>query len=713
MELERLRNEDIEEWKRGILELPDELFFSIMRTYLGEIRTPFHKPALVDRLAHFLTHEETVRRILGLIDERDAVFLSAIDLLGKPQLGTLYSLFEEEMDYFTFHGRLRNLQERLLVYHRAGDDSISLNPILHPSMKHGIIRPSLLYQYRLLEDGAAATEEEEEDGSESRERKLLGEIHLLTLLSFIFSDGKLLKSDGSLKKKSHEQLRKIFAAGGLEDTQIFRLLHAALELELVERVENSLIPKRRVIEAFGTLPRSVRVSALWSAALLGDGGNEVIEKRSGSTALVYRRAELLRKVLDSMPENVVFTFVGLRRLIRISSLLLGGTERYLPFRPEELLDMGLIEERDEGIALCPECIRETKLQPEEKPIIIQPDFSVTIKPPLEFSVGRRIGELFDLQSFDLYPRYELTKYSYTRARSHSFDYESLLEFIEKESETEIPHNITMTIKAWERAFSGIRLYEGVVLQVDEERSHLVDHTPGLQEHILHSFGNGIYLLDPSSIEEWRRALEKSGIEPVPPIRRPAAERSESGTERMEPGLSAVKQAGERRTESPAETPDPQSITGAKAGGPTGYLDPEALKKELYSAAEPLQLSENQRRELQRCIDHKLVLFPEQVGPHLLSGETTEARGIDYSGKVRIVEQSVAKRFDLLEIVLRMPTGKPKRMLLQPERLERGDKELYLGGRELPHGEIQRIPVGKISYVKRWKSSLFSGFENPS
>ena len=698
-----------EEWKRAMLELPDELFFSIMRTYLGEIRTPFHKPALVDRLANFLGHEETVRRIVAFIDDRDAVFITAVDLLGSPHITTLYSLFEEELDYFSFHGRLRNLQERLLVYHRRSDDGIAVNPLLLPVLRHGVIRAPILFEYR---------HSEKEEDTEKSPR--ITETHLHALIAYLLIDDKLLKSDGTLKKKSSDRLARVFSSEDGGQELFHRLLRAATNLGLLERRESRIIPKRRALDAFAEMPREVRTSALWAAAF--DGGQEASGREISSLPPreLYRRSRLLRSVLDSMPNRTVFTFSGLRRLIRVCTINAGMDGRYLPVRPEEMVELGLLEERDEGVSLAFGTRRELEASPIERPILIQPDFSVTVQPPVDFPTGVRISELFDIRNYDIYPRYELTKYSYTRARSHRFTYEELIAFIEEHSENEPPHNIVMTIKAWERAFSGVSLYEGIILEVDEERSHLVDHTPGLQEHILHSFGGGLYLLDPSTVDEWTRALEKSGIEPVPPIHRPGSETRAETAQQPGPPLASIYAAELRNELREDESDEARSPLSAAPGSPSRHpafssaqekLDADELYEELRRAAEPLSLSENQRRELQQYIDHKLLLFPEQVGRHMLSDETTEARGIDYSGKVRIVEQSVSHEFDLLEIVQRMPAGKPKRMLLRPERLERGEKELYLNGRELPHGEVQRIPVGKISYVKRWKSSLFTGLED--
>ncbi|MFP4619027.1 MAG: hypothetical protein ACLFMZ_09325 [Spirochaetaceae bacterium] len=698
---------EIDEWKRSMLELPDELFFSIMRIYLGEIRTPFHKPALVDRLSSFLSHHKTVQRITALTDEKDTVFLTAVNILERPHISDLYALFEEETDYFSFHGRLRNLQERLLVYHRHSDDTIALNPLLEPSLRTYVLDPSLLFEFREIEK----LRKSENGGKQGEDRikPLISETLLWALICSLFTDDNILKSDGTLKKKSKNKLEHLFSGYEIKGGPEF-IIRCAVQLGVLEPRETRLVPKQHLIDKFAGLTKKERTTTIWAASCFGfsaersRGPEKSIPAEPVSSVELKGRAHILLSLLETMPDSAIFTLAGIRRLIRITAFFSGSDERYLPVRPEDMVELGIFIEIDEGVRLSSEALKELYEEPTPQPLLIQPDFAVTIKPPLDFKTGIRIGELFDIRSFDVYPRFELTKHSYTRARSRRFGYEELVHFLKENSDTPPPHNILVTISAWERSFSGIKLYEGIVLQVDEERSHLVDHTPFLQEHILHSFGHGIYLLDPSAVEEWTKALEKSGIEPLPPIRRPG---SEFGEGSQEGDFTSFENTH------PAKVLSPEKLSPPPEQKASGEEREKSIKEELGKTTERLGLNANQKREILNFIDNKLVLFPEQIGLHILSGEITEARGIDYSGKVRIVEQSVSNSHDLLEIVIRMPTGKPKRMLLLPERLEKGDKELYVNGKELPNGEMQRVPVGKISYVKRWKSSLFSHREDSS
>ncbi|MFW6344648.1 MAG: hypothetical protein ACOC2B_07875 [Sediminispirochaetaceae bacterium] len=249
---EEYQKNEIEEWKRSMLELPDELFFSIMRIYLGEIRTPFHKPALVDRLSSFLSHHKTIQRITALTDEKDTVFLTAVNILERPHISDLYALFEEETDYFSFHGRLRNLQERLLVYHRHSDDTIALNPLLEPSLRTYVLDPSLLFEFREIEK----PRKPENGGKQGEDRikPLISETLLWALICSLFTDDNILKADGTLKKKSKNKLEHLFFGYEVKGGPEF-IIRCAVQLGLLEPRESRLVPKQHLIDKFAGLTK--------------------------------------------------------------------------------------------------------------------------------------------------------------------------------------------------------------------------------------------------------------------------------------------------------------------------------------------------------------------------------------------------------------------------------------------------------------------------
>ena len=124
------------------------------------------------------------------------------------------------------------------------------------------------------------------------------------------------------------------------------------------------------------------------------------------------------------------------------------------------------------------------------------------------------------------------------------------------------------------------------------------------------------------------------------------------------------------------------------------------------ALERLNPPESLYRDLSTQIEKKLILYPAQLKNPVHEPSASEARGVDYAGKVRIIQQSLQSENTLLELIERTAQGKPARHLLRPTKLEKSGHDLVLIGEELPGEKSIRIRVEKIGYVKKWRNSLF-------
>ena len=86
-------------------------------------------------------------------------------------------------------------------------------------------------------------------------------------------------------------------------------------------------------------------------------------------------------------------------------------------------------------------------------------------------------------------------------------------------------------------------------------------------------------------------------------------------------------------------------------------------------------------------------------------EKLEAKGLDYVGKVRVAEQAIAAGA-LVELFWRGPKGEPVRALGSPLALDKSGGEVELIVDPAPRGEALRVPIGKISLLRRIKRSMF-------
>ena len=134
--------------------------------------------------------------------------------------------------------------------------------------------------------------------------------------------------------------------------------------------------------------------------------------------------------------------------------------------------------------------------------------------------------------------------------------------------------------------------------------------------------------------------------------------------------------------------------------------------ELESVAD--RFSPQQLDEVRRRIEGRLILLKDLVRPIAGQGEMNEAKGLDYLGKVRLIEQAIKER-SALEIIERTLSGRPRKLEMKPLRIEKTRaqsptrSDLVLVGRVIPTGEEMGIKVSKMGLVRRIPSSLLGGF----
>jgi len=122
----------IDEWKSALMTLPDTSFCELIRSILGNIKTPFNKQRLLNDLINFLSRDEIKKNIAAYINEQDHKIIAALALLGEPVSGELGTFFIGEFSPEELHALVINLEERLIIYRirEEGRQRLALNPVL-------------------------------------------------------------------------------------------------------------------------------------------------------------------------------------------------------------------------------------------------------------------------------------------------------------------------------------------------------------------------------------------------------------------------------------------------------------------------------------------------------------------------------------------------------------------------------------------------------
>lgn len=688
-----------DEWKRSILELPDDLFFSLMRTYLGDIKTPFHKPRLVEKLGVLLSDSDTSRRITALTDTFDAEVLTAIEILQHPDPAQLFQLFQGERDYFNFHNHLMNLHERLLIYTCPENHNLYLNPYLYTALKEQVITPRLLFPPAGKKETGYSSE------TASMPPVWLHEEYIWGMLSYVHHQHISIKTDGTFKKNTVERVDEVFPAlRCTEDpSKIYRILNSLLHMQLLHVKGASLHVHENGIQVLGSLPRPLRQCFLWaSSSLIGAGSSRLIEKHEADWKLIEGLARLLFQFFLLLPEDTLFSVPTARRLL-MTAHILHGTPEDLGIKIENIADqillalsqINVLVPEGENLFLNPSL--NSLLNPREntRPLLIHPDFSVTVKPPLRFGDGLFIASLMKITSYAVYPQFELSSESYIIGRE-LFSAKELRRRLSELASAEIPQNINFSLEAWENNYNSVRMVDGITLILAKHWDRIVRHNPDFKSHVLEDIGHGIYVMSALSHSTWKSLLKDMGVSPLPPVRKAAAQKIEA----VPPAPSPAAATGHEKASSPMDLSEifPRSAAFQE--------EAREVKQELMDKLGTIGASSSQFKELSARIERKLILYPAQLQNPVYESSNSEARGIDYAGKVRIIQQSLQSGSSLLELIERTSRGKPARHLLRPKELEKSGKELVLVGEELPNEEHIRIRVEKIGYIKKWKGSLF-------
>jgi len=127
----------------------------------------------------------------------------------------------------------------------------------------------------------------------------------------------------------------------------------------------------------------------------------------------------------------------------------------------------------------------------------------------------------------------------------------------------------------------------------------------------------------------------------------------------------------------------------------------------------MQLSKAERDELSARIDRRLILSGDQLQGASVRYEKLEARGLDYVGKAALAKQAIALRSPV-ELTWPQRGKETGRVFGIPTALEKTGGESILvinplgteGESVLPQGEPLKIPLGKISFLRRIKKSIF-------
>jgi hypothetical protein len=688
-----------------------------MRSVFGSIKTPFNKLRLVEDLEAFLSRREIRETIAAYIDEIDARIITAIATLKEPAPGNLETFFAGEFSYAELHGILLNLEERLILYRfqEKGVYHLALNPLLETVLSPIIAGKSLLFPSEPL------------DVSEGKKPVGFGVFDdriLAALFAFVSDEPDFFKAEGGIRKKVLDDGRLLFP-----DLDLESLIGGLQYLGLFRRHEDGLVPDAVKLRYFTGLSFSERREYCAAAICINKNVTQsVLSQLAAKFPTQSNRGRLLaltrfiHTFMDILRMNRRYPRSTLKRIVdtlersdieQISwgeenNELRGNSAGLFDLMLEALQTLGLLGIENDWFFRYPSPADKS---PEGAVIAMDTAFSCILFPDISFSDALALASFSMVRETGTTVRFEFTRESVVRGFDLGMNAEAMIALLDRLSGNQVDQNLHWTMKDWETRYSGVSLYQGIVLTLSEDRQYLAETDP-VASLIRRTLLPGVYLLSAAEKTGAVQALHKAGIDII-------AQPAQSIA--LFPPPSGTAENGASRCDRHSPYP-PQSAFRFHPGGfrpdlflgnedhHTEILCQDEEKKEQYKdrfrlALEKLSLTKTERDELAARIERRLILNESQLAGVSVRYEKLEARGLDYVGKTSIAKQAIASK-QLIEIMWSDQDGEVNRVIGIPEAMEKSGGEPLLVLNPVPSGGMIRLPLGKISLLRRIKQSIF-------
>ena len=488
-------------------------------------------------------------------------------------------------------------------------------------------------------------------------------------------------NDGSLKKKFLQRLAQlypidIFTKG--ESEELHLLLNTLKSMKLLKGGNWSLHMEN--LRSYSLLDRRSQLLTLWGQLITPD--------RSGHGD----GTDFIERLLIQLPANRGIEEEDLVTLVRI----LGDAVYQGPMPMPEtavirrLKIFNLLVYKSGCYYLHPMLPRlaASPVPPAAGSAFLHATFDVNLTPETPFSLPLTL--CLEPERYDSFAQLKLTDRSFAFYLKTGMKLEELEGELKERYMIELSQNVHFSLRDWENEYNSCRLWDALVLQVDESRRKVLEESSRLQPYILDRPAPGIFLLNRESRNEWEMVLEELGIRTVPHIRK------SQGTVSNSRNFTAVEEV-----KSPlfhhTEPGEPEELPHEK---------PDHLKHLLEKAEGFNALAPEDKYELEERIRRGVVFMEEQLNEAMMKGGIRKVKGLDYQGKLRMIQSVIGSRAWVLDVNL--PEGDfdivTRRVI--PLKLEnQKEADALLIGTELPDKPFQ-CPVRKISQISKIRVSLF-------
>lgn len=660
---ERIRR--IIDWRKYMTTIDDTDFFDIIRMYLGEVSTPYNKQDLVEKLSAFLRRDENKTAIVRLLSPIDLRLLAAIRYIAFPTAQKLENFFRQSMNRRQITDHINNLIQRLLIFYRkqegSNSSSLCINPLLEELVASVLPVDILLPSYtkstlpRLPESPAF--------GGDSLSVNVIA-----SLLAYVLDNPELCKADGSLKKRNAQEVQDKIGREKLVQQLVTSLRNLGV---LVDGYNGKgLVLDWKKAQDFASMDLPTQYSYLCAAAAghlskAGACNNAQLFYDTLSAAQKFYTIESLSRLSFLISQKAASDDLAPRRGFgggRFQELIARSAASSSAYSSESSPaqssapagDSGIMEvmleaavtfgflkvegydDRDSPVYSVVPQFFECALPPDagkKGSISIDSGFSVTVLPLLSLEDLLPLIQFLALVKCDRALTFEITKKSAMRSFDMGMKAQTIKDSLEKYTPYQLPQTLMVSLEEWFSSYASAALYKGYVLKLSGENELRVRRNPYLASHIVETFAPGVYLLDFDSDEEAAETIKKSGLDFIGKIKT-------KDKKQYMPYFFAL-----RKTNALFDFSGSQEI---------GQLDPaheseqKQFLEDLEAKVNSMNISSEQKEGLLFRIQRRLIVNQEQLRPESVRFERLEALGMDYQGKLHVIDSAISSKC-LLEI----------------------------------------------------------------
>jgi hypothetical protein len=681
-------------WRESLSTMKDNHFFDLLKMYLGEIKTPYNKQNLIENLSAFLRKEENKETIIALLSKEDLELLTAIYLIPKVTQKKLNKFFSAKT-YSELFEHLMNLEERLLIFRFKDKDTgkilFKINPLLEQNLKPYLTKEKII---------SYSIEYDQEDIVKSNG---LSPEFLAGFIAFVLENPDLLRADGTFKKKVDVQLKEIFPT--YQNLDFFKLiLNGFINLGLFRQNDDGIFPLFDRLKNFARLTET-ELYVYLAVAATGRYPRDVIQKQSQHfiellahiEGAFYTKENIIKQSF-LLAERNTLTGESTSKVGRFAAILREAQNQKTGQNQENHVlegEFSISALIDNGLAfgllnLCKNqkkslegyVVSKIPQTSSVKNLNIDGGFSVSIMPGLPLLKLLTFAKSLEIVKLDTILQMEINKKSILNSFSLEETPESLMFAFSELSNYEIPQNLKFSIEDWFENYNSANLFYGYVLKIQPEKAALIEKNPVIEPYIKITLAPGVFLLDFASNGEAQNVIENSGLDFIGKVKKLKEEVSSIT-------FPTIKSRG-------------QFSSINRVPSISGKTDAEILnlKERFLTSINNGDFSKEIEEELKNRVSRGIIVNPSQLKNVSIRPERTEAFGMDYLGKIRVMEHALASE-NFAEI-----TYDDRLFFGQPIKLEKTTGDTLVTFILEPSKEEKQFSLGHAQKVKRIRGAIF-------